>query len=94
VGAAVATGVTEVLTLGWSMVEAHRRLGLAWPLRRLRGLGLANLALVAVLVPGYALHPFVQVALGAAVYCAVLGPIGVLSRADVADVLPRRTNVP
>jgi O-antigen/teichoic acid export membrane protein len=94
VGAAVATGVTEMLTLGWSMVEAHRRLGLTWPRRRLGGLVLANLALVAALVPGFALHPFLQVVLGAAAYCAVLGPVGVLSRADVADVLPRRRNVP
>lgn len=88
IGAAVATTATEVLVVGCSLSVLHRRLGITWDVRRLNRVVLASAVLAAALVPGYFLHPFLQLALGALAYGIALLPTGAFRWSDLAGMLP------
>lgn len=88
VGAAIATTATEVFVLGWSLVQARRRLGLGWPTDRLGRTGVATGVLAAVLVPGYLLHPLAQLAIGLIAYATALIALKAVSWEDVRGLVP------
>jgi O-antigen/teichoic acid export membrane protein len=86
VGAAVATSLTELLVLVWSLREARVRLGVTWPIDRLARVALATVVMAVVLVPGYALPAFAQAALGVAAYVVALAALRGLTRRDLAGL--------
>jgi O-antigen/teichoic acid export membrane protein len=88
VGAAAATTATEVLLATLSIREVRRRLDLRWPVQRLWPALAAAAVAGAVLGLGYLVNPFLQLALGLAVYAAVVFALGALRRADIAPFLP------
>lgn len=87
VGAAVATSITELAVLVLSLRDAHTRLALGWP-ARLLPTALAGALLVAVLVPAYLLHPFLQLGLGLVAFPIVALATRALTAEDVEGLLP------
>jgi O-antigen/teichoic acid export membrane protein len=83
VGAAIATSITELGVLALSLRETRSRLALSWPGRRLVPTALAGILLVGVLIPGYLLHPLLQLGLGLLAFPAA----AVATRAVNADDL-------
>lgn len=96
VGAAAATAVTEAAVLLLSAREVRLRLGIGWPVERVWQPLAAGAACAAALVPAYLLNPFLQLAIGLAVYAAAVVRLGALDRADLAGIHPfaRRAQSP
>jgi O-antigen/teichoic acid export membrane protein len=90
IGAAAATTATEAAVLVLSVREVRRRLGLHPVVERLRPTAVAGAILVALLVVGYAMHPFVQVGVAAAGYVAALLVTRSVSSAELRSLLLRR----
>jgi O-antigen/teichoic acid export membrane protein len=89
-GAAIATTATEALLIALSLREVRLRLSLRWPLGRLWPALGAVAVMAAALVPGYALNPFLQLAIGLLAYAVALAASGALRRSDVEPFLPNR----
>jgi O-antigen/teichoic acid export membrane protein len=90
VGAAVASTATAVIVLALSVRETRSRLGLTWPMPNPRAVAVATAALAAALVPGYFVHPFAQLGIGAVVYAVALSLAGGVVAADLALFLGER----
>ena len=82
-GAAAATTATEVLLIGLSLWEAHRRLGLTLPARRFGRTAVAGAVLAGVLAVTYELNPFVQLGLGVAAFLTAAVAVRALRREDL-----------
>jgi O-antigen/teichoic acid export membrane protein len=83
IGAAIATTATEVLLVALSIREVRRRLSLRWPVTRMWPVVAAAVAMAAATALTYAVNPFLQVAIAAAVFLAVLAATGGLRPADL-----------
>ena len=90
VGAAVATTLTEVVLIVLSMLAVRRRLSLAWPSDRLPALLATAAVLGAVLVPGYLLQPFVQLAIGVVAFGVAALATGALRLGEVRLAVGRQ----
>jgi O-antigen/teichoic acid export membrane protein len=90
VGAAVATTVTEVFLLAFSVREVRRRVGIEVRPTRLPRLLLANAIFAVALLPGFAANPFLQLAGATAVYIAAIFALGAVTREDLAVFAPSR----
>lgn len=88
IGAAVATVVTEVVSVIWSVVAVRRLLGLRWAADRLPQVAAAAAVLAGALAIGYLLPPFAQLALGAFAYGVALLPTGALRWCDLRGLAP------
>lgn len=82
-GAAAATTATEVLLVGLSLREVRRKLGLAWPFRRMIRTFIAGGILAAVLAVTYRLNEFLQLGLGLTAFLAAAIGFGALRREDL-----------
>jgi O-antigen/teichoic acid export membrane protein len=91
IGAAVATTVAELVVVGLGLRVARRELGIsidvAHARRALRGVAVMAVALV----PGYLVHPWVQIGFAAICYVVALLPTGALRWSDIAGVIPAGT---
>lgn len=87
IGAAITTTITEAVVVAASIRTVRKELGIRPDYRRFGRLLLACAVMAAVLVPGYFVHPYLQVAAGAAVFAAVLLPTGALRREDLKGAL-------
>ncbi|HET6793215.1 MAG TPA: polysaccharide biosynthesis C-terminal domain-containing protein [Acidimicrobiales bacterium] len=89
IGAAAATSAGEAVSAVALAVAVRRRLGIPWPMRRLRQVLAASGLTAAALAVGYLLPPFAQIALGLAVFAWALKATGALTADDVAVLLRR-----
>lgn len=92
IGAAVATTLTEALVVACSLVVLRNRLSITWDHRRLGRVVLASLVMAAVLVFGYAVHPFVQLAAGVLAFLAAIFPTGAFRWDDLAGMVSAPTD--
>jgi O-antigen/teichoic acid export membrane protein len=83
VGAAVATTLTELVVLAWSIREARIRLGVTWPVDRLKQVVMATAASALAMVPAYALPALAQLAIGAVAYVVAARLLGAVTPADL-----------
>jgi O-antigen/teichoic acid export membrane protein len=88
IGAAAATTATEAAVLFLSAREIRLRMGARWPLERFWQALAAGAACAGALVPGYLLNPFLQLAIGLAVYAGAVVALGMLDRDDLAGLRP------
>lgn len=86
-GAAAATSATEALLVVMSVVVLRRWMQLRWPWRDVLRASRASVVLACVLVLGWPLHPFVQVALGVVAYVVVLLPTRSLEWRDLGGLM-------
>jgi len=87
-GAALATSLTELVLIVLSL-RAVRALGVRWPAERLFRLSLGAAALAAALAVGYLLDPFAQLALGTLTFAVAAVALGIVGRAELAEVVRR-----
>jgi O-antigen/teichoic acid export membrane protein len=89
-GAAIAAAATGAVVTSLSIAVVRGRLGLALPIRRFTSAAGATIPLVGVLLIGYLLHPFVQLALGVVTYLVATFATGALRIRDFRNLLEAR----
>jgi len=87
VGASVATTLSELTVVAASLWVIRTQLRLHLSVRHLKEAGTLGAVLALVLVPGYLLNPFVQMAIGTVVFVAAAVMTRSVTWADVASVL-------
>jgi O-antigen/teichoic acid export membrane protein len=83
VGAAIATTLTELVVLVWSVREARVRLGVTWPVDRLPGVVGATAVAAIAMVPAYALPALAQLLIGFVAYVAAARLLRAMTPADL-----------
>ncbi len=88
-GAAIATVITEAMTVSLSLWMIHRHLGLRWPISDVARTVPAILVTTGVLVVSYSTGPFEQVGLGLTAYVLCLVVTPALHVTDVPGLFQR-----
>lgn len=90
-GAAIATTAAELVVLGLGVRAVRREVGIGVDQAALVRASRAALVMAVALIPGYFVHPWIQVGVGVVVYLAAVLPTGALRWGDVAGVIPTGT---